>query len=60
MITILIAAYLIIGAFVFALIWMVLIASKRRYNTAKNGNQEKSREAVILRESQAKPSSFRS
>jgi hypothetical protein len=32
----LITAYLVIGAFVSALIWVILIASKRRHNQTKN------------------------
>ena len=58
MITILIAAYLIIGAFAFALIWIALIASKRRNNSAKDVNQERIK-SVFLRKSHTKPSSFR-
>lgn len=58
MITILITAYLIIGAFAFALIWLALIASKRRHNSAKDVNHERI-ESVLLRKSHTKPSSFR-
>jgi hypothetical protein len=58
MITILIAAYLIIGAFSFVLIWIALIASKQRNNKAKDLNHERI-ESVLLRESHTKPSSFR-
>jgi hypothetical protein len=59
MITILIAAYLLLGAFAFALIWMALQASKRRDNRAKNVSRERL-ETTLLRESRSKPSGFRS
>jgi hypothetical protein len=42
---ILITAYLVLGALVFALIWIILIASKRRLKkaqTAKRGRLESS------------------
>ena len=39
MIAILITAYLVIGALVSALIWIILIASKRRESKAKNVNR---------------------
>jgi hypothetical protein len=39
MVGILITAYLVIGALAFALIWILLIASKRRENKAKNMNR---------------------
>ena len=38
---ILIAAYLGIGALISALIWIILIASKRRENKAKNVKRER-------------------
>jgi hypothetical protein len=57
MITILVATYLILGAFAFALIWAALIASKRRSNRVKNVNRERL-ESKLLRESTTKPSNF--
>jgi hypothetical protein len=56
---ILIAAYLIIGAFVSALIWVVLIASKRRENKAKSVKRERL-ESKLFRETNTKPSRFQS
>jgi hypothetical protein len=57
MITILIATYLIIGGFTFALIWAILVASKRRDNRVKNVNREHL-EPKLFRESNTKPSGF--
>jgi hypothetical protein len=57
MIGILITAYLIIGALVSALIWVILIASKRRENKANNVNRERL-ESKLLREPSTKPSRF--
>lgn len=57
MITILIATYLIVGAFAFGLIWAALIASKRRDNRVKNVNRERL-ESNLFRESHTKPGSF--
>jgi hypothetical protein len=52
---ILITAYLGIGALVSALIWVVLIASKRRENKAKNVQGERL-ESNLFREASKKPS----
>jgi hypothetical protein len=54
---ILIAAYLGIGALVSALIWIVLIASKRRENKAKNIKSERLK-SHPLGEPHTKPSRF--
>jgi hypothetical protein len=56
---ILIAAYLIIGALVSALIWVILIASKRRENEAKNVKRGRL-ESKLFRETNTKPSRFQS
>ena len=56
---ILIAAYLIIGALVFALIWVILIASKRRQNVAKSVKRGRL-ESKLFRETNTKPSRFQS
>jgi hypothetical protein len=56
---ILIAAYLIIGALVFALIWAMLIASKRRQNVAKSVKRGRL-ESKLFRETNTKPSRFQS
>ena len=56
---ILIAAYLIIGALVFALIWVMLIASKRRQNVAKSVKRGRL-ESKLFRETNTKPSRFQS
>ena len=57
MATILITAYLVIGALVFAWIWIILIASKRRENKAKNANRERL-ESNLFHEPNTKPSRF--
>jgi hypothetical protein len=57
MIGILITAYLIIGALMSALIWVVLIASKRREKKAKNVNRERL-ESNLFQEPNTKPSRF--
>jgi len=54
---ILITVYLIVGALVSALIWIVLIASKRRENKAKNVKRERL-DSNLFRESSNKPSRF--
>jgi len=59
MIGILITAYLIIGALVSALIWVILIASKRRENKAKNMKREHL-ESNLFHEPNTKPSRFQS
>ena len=56
---ILIATYLIIGALVSALIWVILIASKRRENKAKNVMRGRL-ESNLFREPNTKPSRFQS
>lgn len=57
MLGILIVAYLIIGALAFALIWIILIASKRRQNKAKMMKYERF-ESNLFREPSSKPSRF--
>ena len=56
---ILIAVYLIIGALVSALIWVILIASKRGENEAKNVKRGRL-ESKLFREANTKPSRFQS
>lgn len=57
MATILIIVYLVIGALASGLIWAILIASKRRENTARRANPERP-ESKIFREPNTKPSRF--
>ena len=57
MIGILITIYLIIGALASALIWVILIASKRRENKAKKAKHERL-ESNLFREPSTKPSRF--
>ena len=59
MIGILITAYLVIGALVSALIWVILIASKRREDKVKRVNGRRS-ESNLIREPSTKPSRFQS
>ena len=59
MIGILITAYLVIGALVSALIWVILIASKRREDKVKRVNRRGS-ESNLIREPSTKPSRFQS
>jgi hypothetical protein len=54
---ILITAYLVIGALAFALIWVILIASKRRENKAKNVSREHI-ESKLFHEPNTKTSRF--
>lgn len=54
---ILVTAYLVVGAFASALIWVILIASKRRENKAKNTNVGRL-EYNLFREPNTKPSRF--
>lgn len=54
---ILITAYLITGAFAFALIWMALVASKRRQNKAQSSNYGRVK-YNLFREPHTKPSRF--
>ena len=54
---IMIAAYFIVGALVSALIWLILIASKRHDNKAKNVKRERL-EANLFREANSKPGRF--
>ncbi len=54
---ILITAYLIIGALAFALIWAILIASKRRKDKAQQKNRDRL-ESKYSREHSTKPSRF--
>lgn len=54
---ILVAAYLVVGALASALIWAVLLASKRRENKAKNVNFGRA-EYNLFREPNTKPSRF--
>jgi len=56
---ILITVYLVIGAFASALIWVILIASKRRQNKAKNAKRGRL-ESKLIREPNTKPSKFQS
>jgi hypothetical protein len=56
---ILIAIYLVIGALASVLIWIILIASKRRENSAKTVKREHS-ESNLFREPNTKPSRFHS
>ena len=57
MAAILIIVYLVIGALASALIWVILIASKRRENKAKNVNRGLL-ESNLIREPNTKPSRF--
>jgi hypothetical protein len=59
MIAILITAYLIIGALVSALIWIILIASKRHKSKAENVNRG-GVESNLFHERNAKPSKLQS
>ena len=59
MIAILITAYLVVGALVSALIWIILIASKRRENKAKSVNHE-GVESKLFHEPNTNPSKFQS
>ena len=54
---ILITAYLVLGALVSALIWAILIASKRRENKANKANVGRL-EYNLFRERSTKPSRF--
>jgi hypothetical protein len=54
---ILITVYLVIGVFASALIWVILIASKRRQNKAKNAKRGRS-ESKLIHEPNTKPSRF--
>ena len=56
---ILVIAYLVIGAMVSALIWAILIVSKRRENKAKQVKRERL-ESNLFREPNTKASRFRS
>ena len=56
---ILITAYLVLGALVSGLIWIILVASKRREKKAKNVNRGRV-EANLIREPSTKPSRFHS
>lgn len=56
---ILISVYLAIGALASALIWVILIASKRRENRAKKVNRGPL-ESKLFRETNTKPSRFQS
>lgn len=55
---ILITAYLVVGALASALIWVILMASKRRENKTKNLNVGRV-EYNLFREPNSKPSRFR-
>ena len=57
MIGILITTYLITGALASALIWIILIASKRLENKAKNVKRGRL-ESKLVRETNTKPSKF--
>jgi hypothetical protein len=59
MASILIIAYLVLGALASALIWAILIASKRRENKAKNVGRERVG-SNPFHEPSTKPSRFRS
>ena len=59
MIAILITAYLVIGALVSALIWIILIASKRYERKAENVNRG-GVESKFFHERNAKPSKLQS
>ena len=48
MLGILIATYLIIGAFAFAFIWMILIASKRRENRVTSVQRGRSESNLFM------------
>ncbi len=52
-----IAIYLVIGALASALIWVILIASKRRQNKAKNVKRGRL-ESNLIHEPNTKPSRF--
>jgi len=52
-----VTAYLGVGALAAALLWMALIASKRRDDKAKNVNHERSK-FNLFRERNTKPSRF--
>ena len=56
---ILITAYLVVGALAFALIWVALVASKRRENKAENVKFGRLG-YNLFREPNAKPSRFQS
>lgn len=56
---ILITAYLVLGALVSGLIWVILIVSKRRQKNAKNMNRGRV-ESNLIREPNTKPSRFQS
>jgi len=56
---ILIAVYLILGALASGLIWIILIASKRRGDKARNVKRERL-ESNLFREPNTKTSRFRS
>lgn len=57
MAAILITGYLVIGALASALIWAILIASKRRDNKAKHTNHERLRSKLVQKPN-TKPSRF--
>jgi hypothetical protein len=57
MATILIAGYFVIGALASALIWLALIASKRRENKAKQSNHERMK-TNLIRKPNTKASRF--
>ena len=59
MIAIVITVYLIIGALVSALIWIILIASKRRENKAKNVDRGRV-DSKLIHEPNTNTSKFRS
>lgn len=56
---ILITAYLVIGALASGLIWLILVASKRREKKVKNLNRGRV-ESKLIREPSTKPSRFQS
>jgi hypothetical protein len=56
---ILIVIYLVVGALASALLWVILIASKRRSNKDKSVKRERS-ESNTFREKNTKPSRFHS
>lgn len=58
MAVILITIYLGIGALASALIWIILIASKRHEDKAKNRKRERL-ESNLIREPNSKPGRFR-
>ena len=59
MMAILVTTYLIIGALVSALIWIILIASKRHEHKAKNVDRGRV-ESKLFHEPNTNPSKFQS